>query len=243
MTTAAGHAVLAMMLRSSGQVKPPQDHLATLSHHAASGFIFASTIDDRVYTHPLPVCDWFTVSVSTNATRSWCTPPIATTTVILAFATELNFLVASLFRLSLGFFVIIVFVLLLLSNFFIIYYFILLQRLGSGVSTFGRDYYRIDQTNTFFVFFFRFAALDLRFIISFLSMFLRKSLLGENCIIKDHNKGPSDWTILGPKKCIQNSRRNGMILHEGNGRIHKGFKTIQMDFQSRWFSDAISFIS
>lgn len=69
------------------------------------------------------------------------------------------------------------------------------------------------------------------------------SLLGENCIIKDHNKGPSDWTILGPKKCIQNSRRNGMILHEGNGRIHKGFKTIQMDFQSRWFSDAISFIS
>lgn len=236
MTTAAGHAVLAMMLRSSGQVKPPQDHLATLSHHAASGFIFASTIDDRVYTHPLPVCDWFTVSVSTNATRSWCTPPIATTTVILAFATELNFLVASLFRLSLGFFVIIVFVLLLLSNFFIIYYFILLQRLGSGVSTFGRDYYRIDQTNTFFVFFF-FDLQRLTWDSSFLFFlcFSERACLGRIVLLKITTKVHQTGLSWDQKNAFKTPGETGWFYTRAMGAYTKDLKQYKWIFRADGF--------
>ncbi|KAL6887121.1 hypothetical protein GGI43DRAFT_267539 [Trichoderma evansii] len=113
--------------------------------------------------------------------------------------------------------------------------------IGKRGSTFGRDHYRIDQTNTFV--FFRFAALDLRFIISFLSMFLRKSLLGENCIIKDHNKGPPDWTILGPKKMHSKLPEKRDDITRGQWAHTQRIQTIQMDFQSRWLSDAISLFS
>lgn len=121
---------------------------------------------------------------------------------------------------------------LVFSTFFF-YYFILLQRLGSGAFTFGRIY--SDRPNTC-VCVFRFAALDLiqQFLFTSSCFSEIPSLLGENCIIKD-DKGPPDWITLGPKKCIQDSRRNGMILHGSTGRIHKGLK------QYTWISRADGF--
>jgi hypothetical protein len=50
MTTALDHVILHDAAIGPQQMKPPQDHLATLSHHAASGFILAST-SMRVYAH------------------------------------------------------------------------------------------------------------------------------------------------------------------------------------------------